>query len=285
MNSIHVGLQALSTNAEYWAAIDGDHTLRLNYDLDKSSVVFDLGGYQGDWSEQIYRRYGCRLLVFEPVPSFASRIVERFRGNPDVSIFGFALGPRRDKMQLTLSDNATSSFVSGRGTVLDVEVRNFAEFLDEQKIEDIDLLKINIEGGEFELLNHLISTGYIFRVRHVQVQFHQFVPGANELMQDIRKRLWLSHTPSYSLDWIWDSWARKASSEVRNDYMEGGLKWHQQALREMSLRASISRSRIQELEASNRILAEESRILNAWRNRFGLILRMRRLFQRKVKGL
>ena len=275
MNSADVGLQVLLTNSEYWTSIDGDHTLRLNYDLDKNSVVFDLGGYQGDWSEQMYRRYGCRVLVFEPVPGFVSQISERFRGNPDVSIFGFALGSRDEKIQMTLDDNATSSFHTGPGAVIDVEVRDFVKFLDEHAIETIDLLKINIEGGEFELLSHLISTGCISRVRHLQVQFHHFVQGSNELMNDIRKQLWLTHTPSYSLDWIWDSWARTPSTEARNGNLEAGLKWHQQALRDMTRRMG----RVQQLEAENRILAEDSRILTEWRNRLGLILRIRRFFR------
>ena len=275
MNSADVGLQALLTNSEYWTSIDGDHTLRLNYDLDKNSVVFDLGGYQGEWSEQIYRRYGCRVLVFEPVPSFVSQISQRFHGNPDVSIFGFALGSRDEKIQLTLNDNATSSFHTGAGAVIDVEVRDFIKFLDEHAIKTIDLLKINIEGGEFDLLNHLISTGCISRVRHVQVQFHQFVQGSNELMNDIRKQLWLTHIPSYSLDWIWDSWVRTPPTEARNGNLEAGLKWHQQALCDMTRRMG----RIQQLEAENRILAEDSRILTEWRNRLSLILRIRRFFR------
>jgi len=31
-----------------WFAVNGDQTLRLNYDLDANSLVFDLGGYKGD---------------------------------------------------------------------------------------------------------------------------------------------------------------------------------------------------------------------------------------------
>jgi FkbM family methyltransferase len=285
MNAADAGLEVLATNAEYWTAIDGDRSLRLNYDLNKNSVVFDLGGYQGDWSEQIYRRYGCRVFVFEPVPGFAHKIAERFRGNSNVSVFEFGLGSKNDKIRLTLSDNATSSFTSGQGRVIDGEIKDFAEFVRESGIQDIDLLKINIEGGEFELLDHLISTKYIDRVRHIQVQFHQFVPGAEELVRDLRKRLWTTHILSYSLDWIWDGWVLNSSSQTQESNLEAGLRWHQEALREMSLRASAYRFSNQKLEASNRILAEDSRILNRWRDRLGPILRTRRFFHRVLAGL
>ena len=35
--------------------------LRLNYPLTKESVVFDLGGYKGGWSEKIYDKYQCQV--------------------------------------------------------------------------------------------------------------------------------------------------------------------------------------------------------------------------------
>ncbi len=37
-----------------WRKANGDGTLRLNYPLTPDSVVFDLGGYVGDWAQQIH---------------------------------------------------------------------------------------------------------------------------------------------------------------------------------------------------------------------------------------
>ena len=36
----------------------GDYTLRLNYNLDKDSIVIDAGGYKGWFAENIYNNYG-----------------------------------------------------------------------------------------------------------------------------------------------------------------------------------------------------------------------------------
>ncbi|KIU52580.1 FkbM family methyltransferase [Bradyrhizobium sp. UBA2491] len=297
-----------SANSEYWRAIDGDHTLRLNYDLDNNSVVFDLGGYKGEWSEQISKRYMCRIFVFEPVPNFAEQIVERFRGNNNVSVYGFGLGPSDAILRLTLNDDATSSHSLSDGDVVEAEMKEFVAFLEQHDIRNIDLLKINIEGGEFELLDHLISTGCISRVRHLQVQFHNFVPDAKERMEHLRRQLWETHAPSYSLDWIWDSWTSEAVSESARGMLANGLRWHQQALRELSARAATefaSHARqIRELEALRQqwtegeqkraederkwaeqsVLwqqwAEDSRILNKWRRRLEPLLEMRNLIRR-----
>ena len=44
-----------------WFRDKGDQTLRLNYDLNEHSVVFDLGGYEGQWSADIFQRYQCNV--------------------------------------------------------------------------------------------------------------------------------------------------------------------------------------------------------------------------------
>ena len=39
----------------------------------------------------------------------------------------------------------------------------------------IDLLKINIEGGEYEVLENLIENDLIKNIDNIQIQFHDFV--------------------------------------------------------------------------------------------------------------
>jgi hypothetical protein len=40
----------------------GDYTLRLNYNLDKDSIVIDAGGYKGWFAENIYNNYGKNIF-------------------------------------------------------------------------------------------------------------------------------------------------------------------------------------------------------------------------------
>jgi hypothetical protein len=49
-----------------WFNDRGDQTHRLNYELDANSVVFDLGGYEGEWARDIYCLYGSFIYIFEP---------------------------------------------------------------------------------------------------------------------------------------------------------------------------------------------------------------------------
>ena len=61
----------------------GDEGLRFDYELNSDSLVIDLGGYKGQWTSDIYARFNCRVLVFEPVAQFAASIAQRFRHNPN----------------------------------------------------------------------------------------------------------------------------------------------------------------------------------------------------------
>ena len=43
-----------SQRVKPWLEIKGDQFLRLNYNLNPDSVVFDIGGYKGEFSTSIF---------------------------------------------------------------------------------------------------------------------------------------------------------------------------------------------------------------------------------------
>jgi len=69
-----------------WFRDQGDKNLRLNYDLDENSMVFDLGGYEGQWASDIFSMYCCSIHVFEPVEEFADKIIKRFSKNKKIIV-------------------------------------------------------------------------------------------------------------------------------------------------------------------------------------------------------
>lgn len=195
-----------------WDAEKGDLTYRLNYpSLTSGSIVFDLGGYEGQWASDIYASYpGCKLFIFEPVQAQAQFIKNRFKKNKDVSVFQLALGDKSGAMELSLDNNCSSSFVHAEGAATEsVEVISFQEFVKSNKVDHVDLLKINIEGGEFDLLKHLIETGLIKKINSIQVQFHDFFPNAIELRREIREQLSITHKEDWNFEFIWEGWSLK----------------------------------------------------------------------------
>jgi FkbM family methyltransferase len=191
-----------------WFKARGDETLRLNYNLDENSIVFDLGGFEGKWASDIFNKYACRIFVFEPVPEYFYQIRKRFQKNQKVSVFNFGLDKENRTAKLSLLGNGTSMFKRGARQI-DVKLVKAADFMDEQGIDRIDLMKINIEGGEYDLLDHLISGRLSPKISNIQAQFHDFVPNARARMKKIQEELSKTHYLTYQYEFVWENWRRK----------------------------------------------------------------------------
>lgn len=134
-----------------WRKANGDQTLRLNHDLNKDSVVFDIGGYQGQWVSDIYAKYRCKVFVFEPIEEFADGISKRFKLNPDIIVCPFGLMDKTATLEISVDGNASSLFKKG-GLTRKVQVVSISNFFQEKSIPTVDLMQINIEGAEYPLL-------------------------------------------------------------------------------------------------------------------------------------
>jgi FkbM family methyltransferase len=206
-------IAAPSPEIRRWRAIDGDHTLRLEYDLDAESLVFDVGGFEGQWASDIVAMYGCRVHVFEPVPAFADRIATRFARNPLVTVHRYGLAARDATASVSLAGDSSSVVNLGAGhETVPIELRSAASAIESLGAERVDLMKVNIEGAEYDLIDHLIATGVIERIRDLQVQFHAFVPEALRRMGEIREALARTHEPTYQFDFVWESWRLRSDS-------------------------------------------------------------------------
>jgi FkbM family methyltransferase len=196
-----------------WNAAGLDSTLRLDYDLDESSVVLDVGGYEGGWARDCFCRYGCRIEVFEPVQQFAAGIERRFERNRKVTVHRFGLAGSSRMVPLHLAGDRSSVLTerveadpTRREMIRLVEAR---EFFVAAGLETVSLMKVNIEGGEYELLEHLLDTGLVTRIRDLQVQFHRVGPDSRTQVERLRRRLAHTHEVTYQEDFIWENWHHK----------------------------------------------------------------------------
>ncbi len=194
-----------------WNADGGDDRFRFDYELNPASVVLDVGGYEGQWASDLYARQRCRIHIFEPVREFADAITARFSRNPDISVHGFALGASNRQETISLA-GASSSAHKRRQSQVDVEFRDVRDWFDETGIADVALMKINIEGGEYELLERMLETNLLARVLSLQIQFHYFVDDAEARMQAIQEQLAATHTPTWQYRFIWENWERNKAS-------------------------------------------------------------------------
>jgi len=188
-----------------WFDAKGDKTLRVDYELTESSIVIDLGGYEGQWASDMFARYRCNIFVFEPMPQFADAIKRRFARNPLVEIFAFGLSSKNSFVDLKMGADESSQY-KGVGDSISVQLVKATDFFAEHDVAHIDLMKINIEGGEYDLLEHLLDSGFVSKIRNIQVQFHDFVPNAASRMHHIQERLRTTHAITYQFPFVWENW-------------------------------------------------------------------------------
>jgi len=192
-----------------WFAVKGDETLRLEYDLDSKSIVFDVGGYKGEFATEISARYNATIYIFEPVKDFYNIIKSKFAKNDKIKSYHFGLAGKDQQLKMSLSENSSSVFLAGENSET-IQLKSIVDFIKEHNITQVDLIKINIEGGEYELLESLIENNCIQYFKNIQVQFHDFlIDNAKARMTAIQENLSKTHELTYQYEFVWENWKRK----------------------------------------------------------------------------
>lgn len=190
-----------------WFAIDGDRTLRLEYPLTEESIVLDVGAYKGDFASDIYARFRCTVHAFEPIREFAAQTTARFQHNPSVIVHTQALGVESGQSTISLLNDSSSRQTSG-GETESIEVKGVRDFFEESGLNHVDLIKINIEGDEYDLINALAENGLLERIEHIQVQFHP-IPNCDALVATAQAHLRQTHDQRWAYPLVWESWSRR----------------------------------------------------------------------------
>ncbi|MBI4550620.1 MAG: FkbM family methyltransferase [Candidatus Omnitrophica bacterium] len=185
--------------------------LLLEHPLTEESVVFDAGGFEGKCSEKILQRYSPCVHIFEPHPDACALLKHKFDGNPRVRYHGFGLGGHSREDRLYGRGPGCSVFQqdAGPGPSYPVLLRDVREELDECRLGKVDLIKINIEGCEYELLDRMIQTGIVRRFKSIMVQYHKFVPYAVLTRKRLSRALARTHRRTWCFPFVWECWSAR----------------------------------------------------------------------------
>ncbi len=193
--------------ASRWFRDKGDDQLRLNYNLNSESLVFDLGGYHGDFAAAIHEKFSCKVYIFEPVLEFYNICKLRFNGNNNIVCFNYGLSSSSGYLDINLAENASGFSPTPHSEKIErVEIRSIVDCIRSLNIKKIDLLKINIEGGEFDVLPAIIESNDINSIKYLQIQFHNFIENSEYLRNNIRKKLLTTHSEMWNYEFVWESW-------------------------------------------------------------------------------
>ena len=203
-----------------------NNTLELKrYDyptLTPNSVVIDLGGYVGGWASRIADKFKCPVHSYEAVERYFSQI-----NHENVIPYQYAVTCETGTDYMHVCDEGSAIETlseykkqNDRDASYQSNVRSHSNIPLEQintidineileNYDQVDLLKINIEGGEYAILERMCETGTINKVQNLQIQFHNFVEDAQSKYDNIVSNLKLTHTCDFDSMWRWSFWSLK----------------------------------------------------------------------------
>ncbi len=181
-------------------------------DINADSVVIDVGAFTGSWAQHIVDRYDPVIYAFEPNPNSFKRLQEKAVNNPKLLPMPYGLGDQDLTVDFTLN-GLGSSMCDERSSHSEtprtkVEIAAIDRIWSELKFSQVDLMKINIEGAEFLLLDKMIKTDLLKNVNCFMIQFHEWHPGAGRKRRRIREALSRTHRLEWDYKFVWEKWVR-----------------------------------------------------------------------------
>lgn len=190
-----------------WFRDGGNERYRYTYDLDHDSVVFDVGGYMGNWSEKIFNKYQPTIYIFEPVKKYYELIKSKFSTNDKVKVFNFGLSNETQILDIKLSNDGSSVHIKN-GDVETIKLKNIIDFINENNIESINLLKLNVEGEEYNIMDKIIESGFTDKINDYQIQYHDFIEDCEKRRDEIREKIKKTHKETYCYKFVWENWEK-----------------------------------------------------------------------------
>lgn len=192
----------------FWNLRKGDDILSFQYPLDKNSVVFIIGAFEGDYLSKLNKKFECKIYAFEPMIDSYEILKNKFKNYENIKLYNFGLSDITEEVSFSKSGESSSLYREDNSKEK-VLLKSFNEFLDELKIENIDLIYMNIEGGEYRLLESAITNNTHRLVMHLQVQYHLINKNSKLERQQINNKLRLTHKRIFNFPFIWERWDSK----------------------------------------------------------------------------
>jgi FkbM family methyltransferase len=170
--------------------------------LNADSVCYLAGlGEDASFDLGVIERVGCTVHTFDPVGE-AARYAQKISAREPRFDF-HPIGLWSSDGALRFYDNAEPSFVSrsatnmhGTGTYTEAQVRRVGSLMEEWGHQRVDLLKLSVEGSEYEILGNILAERIPVGV--LCVEFAQPSP-----LEPIRRQVKALEAAGYQLIDVW----------------------------------------------------------------------------------
>jgi FkbM family methyltransferase len=145
--------------------------------IDKLSVIYSVGiGEDISFDEGIMDSYGCKVFAFDPTPKSVVWVKENVTTENFVfSPIGIAKEKGSRKFYLPTNNNHVSGSLHDIKTVnnsnsIDLRFDSLSNIMKDNNHLKLDLLKMDIEGAEYEVIDHIQKNN--IDIKQILVEFH-----------------------------------------------------------------------------------------------------------------
>jgi FkbM family methyltransferase len=195
------------TDASRWFLFNCEK-LKYSISFNQTGLVLDLGSYLGDYTEVVVKNNPqLTFWLYEPIPEFFSVCANKFHNKENIVVSQKAVSAdgRRIKMQIDGLRSRQKSVNFPEGVTIDSI--SIQEIFD--SVSEIQLVKMNIEGMEYECLEQLIRTNSLIKAKYLLIQFHNFEKDSQNRRDLLRKQMARDFEIIYTFEWMWELWIRK----------------------------------------------------------------------------
>ena len=145
--------------------------------MSDQSMILDLGANVGDFAEQMIGCFGCQVLAVEPEQTNYNSIpnhpkLRKLRGavGGTCGHFGVQMSPDPTGHRLGTLADANADVATDQV----VAVHDFPSLVALASVQQIDVMKIDVEGCEWDWLD-TISDQQLLAIGQLTIEFHDFL--------------------------------------------------------------------------------------------------------------
>jgi FkbM family methyltransferase len=148
-----------------------------NVKINKDDTVLDIGGNIGIFSLYSLYKKAKEVHVFEPGEKQYKAIVDNLSGTfKNLKINNMAVSKQTGSVNFYENNISTlsSTMFNSNNKIKSVPSITIEDYFKEKKLDKIDFLKIDCEGGEYEIIEHINKDFLQSKVDKIVLEYHHF---------------------------------------------------------------------------------------------------------------
>lgn len=146
--------------------------------LNSNSIVCSFGiGQDISFDSGVIEKFDCNIFAFDPTPKSISWLKNNELLPKKFKYFQYGLGLKSEIVEFYLPKNpshVSGSFIKQSNVddnqVEFLEMKSWNDIVEDLDFDKIDVLKLDIEGSEYEVIESILSSGIY--IKQILIEFH-----------------------------------------------------------------------------------------------------------------